>query len=164
MARAKLPRSWTRLGEAASRRRAATRKLRALVAARQPLPPTQSAKAAGLRYVCDRRTPGIRRIGRLRRFRYVDVHGRTIANQQELRRIRALVIPPAWTDVWICPDPLGHLQATGRDARGRKQYRYHPRWREVRDEVKYGKLLDFAKVLPRIRHRTEADLRKSGLP
>src|SRR5262249_26983417 len=73
-------------------------------------------------------------------------------------------IPPAWTDVWICPDPLGHLQATGRDARGRKQYRYHPRWRAVRDEVKYGRLVAFAEALPRIRARTEADLRRSGLP
>ena len=82
----------------------------------------------------------------------------------ELRRIKSLVIPPAWTDVWICPDPHGHLQATGRDARGRKQYRYHPRWREVRDEVKYGRLIAFAQALPRIRQRTEADLRKNHLP
>jgi DNA topoisomerase-1 len=73
------------------------------------------------------------------------------------------VIPPAWTDVWICTDSRGHLQATGRDARGRKQYRYHPRWREVRDEVKYGKLIAFAQALPRIRQRTDADLRKNGL-
>ena len=73
-------------------------------------------------------------------------------------------MPPAWTDVWICPDPRGHLQATGRDARGRKQYRYHPRWREVRDETKYGRLIDFARALPSIRRRTEADLRATGLP
>ena len=72
----------------------------------------------------------------------------------ELQRIKSLVIPPAWTDVWICPDPRGHLQATGRDARGRKQYRYHPRWREVRDEVKYGRLIAFAQALPRIRSAT----------
>src|SRR5207248_5923434 len=82
----------------------------------------------------------------------------------EAQRIRALAIPPAWTDVWICPNPLGHLQATGRDARGRKQYRYHPRWREVRDEVKYGRLIKFAQTLPRIRARANADLRQSGLP
>jgi DNA topoisomerase-1 len=81
-----------------------------------------------------------------------------------LQRIKALAIPPAWTDVWICADPRGHLQATGRDARGRKQYRYHPRWRDVRDEVKYGRLIAFAGALPKIRARTQADLRKPGLP
>jgi DNA topoisomerase-1 len=81
----------------------------------------------------------------------------------ELRRIKALVIPPAWTDVWISTDPRGHLQATGRDARGRKQYRYHPRWREVRDETKYERLIGFATKLPAIRKRTAADLRSSGL-
>jgi DNA topoisomerase-1 len=117
-----------------------------------------------LRYVCDQRTPGIRRIGRHNRFRYVDVHGRTVSDRAELQRIKALVIPPAWTDVWICRDPRGHLQATGRDARGRKQYRYHSRWREVRDEVKYGRLVTFARTLPRIRRRTCADLRRRGLP
>ena len=108
--------------------------------------------------------PGIRRIGSTHRVRYVDVSGRTIADRSVLQRIRALAIPPAWTDVWICADPRGHLQATGRDARGRKQYRYHPRWREVRDEVKYGRLIAFAQALPRIRRRTGADLRKTGLP
>ena len=82
----------------------------------------------------------------------------------ELERIRALVIPPAWTNVWICPNPQGHLQATGRDARGRKQYRYHRRWREVRDEVKYGRLIPFARALPRIRRQTDAHLRRPGLP
>ncbi len=128
------------------------------------LDPIQSAKAAHLRYVNDRTLPGIRRIGTTRRVRYVDPAGRTIADRQELQRIYALAIPPAWTDVWICPNPLGHLQATGRDARGRKQYRYHPRWREVRDEVKYGRLIAFAETLPRIRARAAADLRKSGLP
>jgi DNA topoisomerase-1 len=82
----------------------------------------------------------------------------------DLARIRSLAIPPAWRDVWICPDARGHLQATGRDARGRKQYRYHPRWRVVRDEVKYGRLIAFAHALPRIRRQTAADLPKSGLP
>jgi len=77
------------------------------------MPPPESAKVAGLRYVSDERTPGIRRIGSLKRFRYVDPHGRTIADRAELQRIKALVIPPAWTDVWICQDPRGHLQATG---------------------------------------------------
>ncbi len=140
------------------------RKVRSLVRARAPLPPPESAKAAGLRYVCDDRTLGIRRIGRHNRFRYVDATGRSIAERETLQRIRALAIPPAWTEVWICADPRGHLQATGRDARGRKQYRYHPRWREVRDEVKYGRLLAFARALRRIRNRTAADLRKPGLP
>jgi DNA topoisomerase-1 len=127
-------------------------------------PPDRSAQAAGLRYVCDARTPGIRRIGRHNRFRYVDPHGRTVADAAEIRRIKSLAIPPAWTDVWICLDPHGHLQATGRDARRRKQYRYHPRWREVRDEVKYARLIAFARALPRIRERAAADLRKAGLP
>ncbi len=108
--------------------------------------------------------PGIRRIGRSHRVRYVDASGQTVAERDTLQRIRALVIPPAWTNVWICPHPLGHLQATGRDARGRKQYRYHARWREVRDEVKYGRLLAFARILPRIRERTTADLGRPGLP
>jgi DNA topoisomerase-1 len=83
---------------------------------------------------------------------------------RDLTRIRSLVIPPAWTDVWICPDPRGHLQATGRDARGRKQYRYHPRWREVRDEDKYGRLAEFGRALPAIRRRVARDLGRQGLP
>src|SRR5262245_22988491 len=159
-----LPTAWRQLRSAERRSVRQTGRIRSLVRVRKPLPPPESAKLAGLRYVSDDRAPGIRRIGHLRRVRYVDVHGRTIANRAELQRIRALVIPPAWTDVWICPDPRGHLQATGRDARGRKQYRYHPRWREVRDEVKYGRLIAFAQTLPRIRARAEADLTKSGLP
>src|SRR5918912_791439 len=87
-----------------------------------------------------------------------------VCNRNSTARLRSLVLPPAWTDVWICTDPRGHLQATGRDARGRKQYRYHPRWREVRDEVKYGRLIAFAEALPKIRARAEADLKRSGLP
>ena len=130
----------------------------------QPPDPVESAKIAGLCYVNDDATGGIRRIGRPNRFRYVDPDGHTIADRAELQRIKALAIPPAWTDVWICPSAAGHLQATGRDARGRKQYRYHPRWREVRDEVKYGRLVAFARALPRIRTRTDADLRRGGLP
>src|SRR3954467_1113344 len=124
----------------------------------------ESASAAGLRYVCDQRTPGIRRIGSKHPVRYVDVNGRTIADRSTLQRIRALAIPPAWTGVWICADPRGHLQATGRDARGRKQYRYHPRWREVRDQDKYGRLSEFGRALPLIRRRVERDLRRAGLP
>ena len=99
------------------------------------LDPLASARAAGLRYVNDRRMPGIRRIGSTARVRYVTADGRTVTARTELQRIKSLVIPPAWKDVWICPIPHGHLQATGRDARGRKQYRYHSRWRDVRDEV-----------------------------
>jgi DNA topoisomerase I len=132
-----------------------------MVRAKQP---AESAKAVGLRYVNDGRMPGIRRIGRRNRFRYVDATGQTLADRCALARIRALAIPPAWTDVWICPTPRGHLQATGRDARGRKQYRYHPKWREVRDQVKYARLTAFANALPRIRRRTAADVRKPGLP
>jgi DNA topoisomerase-1 len=123
-----------------------------------------SAKAAGLRYVCDTHTPGIRRAKQGRSFRYVTPDGRVLRNRSELDRIRALVIPPAWTDVWICPYANGHLQATGRDARGRKQYRYHARWRTVRDEVKYGRLLAFAAALPAIRKRAADDIKRPGLP
>jgi len=159
-----LPTAWRQLRTAEQRSARRTGRLRALVRIKKPLPPLESAKIAGLRYVSDERTPGIRRVGTLKRFRYVDPHGRTIGDRAELQRIKALVIPPAWTGVWICPDPRGHLQATGRDARGRKQYRYHPRWREVRDEVKYGRLIAFAHALPRIRARADADVRKSGLP
>lgn len=129
-----------------------------------PTDPAESAKVAGLRYVNGETQPGIKRIGNKTRVRYIGPDGRTIADRAELQRIAALVIPPAWTEVWICSRPDGHLQATGRDARGRKQYRYHPHWREVRDEVKYGRLLAFADALPRIRQRTEADLKQSGLP
>src|SRR3954468_11743422 len=97
-------------------------------------------------------------------FRYATEKGERIKDLATLKRIKALAIPPAWTDVWICPDASGHIQATGRDARGRKQYRYHARWREVRDEVKYGRLLAFAQALRRIRARTAADVKRPGLP
>jgi DNA topoisomerase-1 len=126
-------------------------------------PPAESAKAAGLRYTTDT-GPGMRRIRRGRAFTYVDADGKPIRAAAELARIRALVIPPAWVDVWICPDPRGHLQATGRDARGRKQYRYHPKWRLVRDETKYDRVIGFAKVLPVIRRTTSDHLRRTGLP
>ena len=122
-----------------------------------------SAKAAGLIYTSDRQ-PGIRRIGPPNRFRYVDAQGKPVRSIDCLNRIRSLVIPPAWTHVWICANPRGHLQATGRDARGRKQYRYHPKWRQLRDTTKYGRMADFARALPHIRRRTEADLRRPGLP
>ena len=121
------------------------------------------AKKAGLHYVDDS-TPGIRREKKGRSFRYVGPNGRPIRDRRILDRILGLVIPPAWTDVWICRDPSGHLQVTGHDAKGRKQYRYHPRWREVRDESKYDKLIRFAKALPRIRRRVARDLRRKRLP
>ena len=126
-------------------------------------PAAQCARAAGLSYTTDRRT-GIRRVRHDSTFRYFTTTGRRLTNPQELARIRALVIPPAWEDVWICVDPRGHLQATGRDARGRKQYRYHPNWRTIRDEAKYDRMIRFAQALPHIRRRTAADLRRIGLP
>jgi DNA topoisomerase-1 len=125
--------------------------------------PVASARAAGLRYVSDE-APGIRRKRVGKGFTYVDSDGRTVRDAQTIRRIKALAIPPAWSDVWICPDPRGHLQATGRDARGRKQYRYHRRWREVRDAVKYDRMLAFAQALPKIRERTDRDLERADLP
>jgi DNA topoisomerase I len=124
--------------------------------------PLASAAAAGLRYTTDRR-PGIARRRTRRGFSYIGVNGRPLTDAREIDRIRKLAIPPAWTRVWICPDPRGHLQATGRDARGRKQYRYHPRWREVRDESKYDRLIAFARALPVIRRTTAEHLRRPGL-
>jgi DNA topoisomerase I len=121
-----------------------------------------AAKAARLRYVSDRK-PGIRRLRTPKGFRYVDPAGNRITDEDTIARIQKLAIPPAYEDVWICPDPSGHLQAVGRDARGRKQYRYHPRWRAIRDEAKYTKMLIFGRVLPEIRRRVEHDLALSGL-
>ena len=125
--------------------------------------PEESAQAAGLRYVHDAR-PGIRRRRSGGSFRYLDADGRPVKDRATLERIRRLAIPPAWQDVWICPRADGHLQATGRDVRRRKQYRYHPRWRQVRDETKYGRMIAFAKALPAIRRRVSSDLRRDGLP
>ena len=125
--------------------------------------PVESAKAAGLRYVSDRR-PGLRREPDGEDFRYLDKDGQPVTDDETLRRIKALAIPPAWTDVWICPNPRGHLQATGRDTKGRKQYRYHPRWRQVRDENKYDRMMAFGRALPQIRAQVEVDLARSGLP
>jgi DNA topoisomerase-1 len=122
-----------------------------------------TAQLAGLRYTSDEQ-PGLHRRRKGRGFVYLDRDGVIIRDEGELGRIRRLAIPPAWTDVWISPSPLGHIQATGRDARGRKQYRYHERWREVRDEAKYAKLGDFAKALPHIRERVDADLGRPGIP
>lgn len=133
-------------------------------ARRKPLPldPLESAKAADLRYVDDS-SPGICRSVRGKSFRYKRPDGSTVRDQPTLRRIASLAIPPAWTDVWICPSPAGHIQATGRDARGRKQYRYHPRFRQIRDETKYERMLAFAQVLPRVRTQVDADLSRPGL-
>ncbi len=125
--------------------------------------PATVAREAGLRYVSDD-SPGIRRVRRGRSFGYVDPDGRAIRDRETLARIKALAIPPAWTDVWICPRADGHIQATGRDDRGRKQYRYHARWRSVRDEAKYGRTLAFGRALSRIRRATERDLKLPGLP
>jgi len=122
-----------------------------------------AAKAAGLRYVDDR-TPGIRRKRAGRAFSYYSADGARIKDEGELARIRKLAVPPAYNDVWICPIPNGHVQATARDARGRKQYRYHPRWREVRDAAKYDRAVAFATALPGIRKRVDADLGRPGLP
>ena len=123
----------------------------------------QAAKAAKLHYVTDRK-PGIKRVVGEEGFEYYRPDGSRITEEAELTRIKKLAIPPAYTDVWICRDPNGHLQATGRDARGRKQYRYHPRWRTVRDEAKYGRMLLFGRVLPKIRAQVEHDLALPGLP
>ena len=127
------------------------------------LQPEGSARAAGLRYVTDA-TPGIARLRAGTGFRYRKLNGAAIRDRTVVARIEALAIPPAWERVWICPRADGHLQATGRDARGRKQYRYHRSWREVRDETKYGRMLAFARALPRIRRRVRQDLALAGLP
>ena len=124
--------------------------------------PTPELVGLGLQYVSDE-FPGItrRRVGK--GFSYRDAAGRTLRDKDTLAWIRSLAIPPAWQQVWICPQRNGHLLATGRDARGRKQYRYHPRWRSLRDDAKFDRMLAFARALPRIRDAVEAELRKSGL-
>jgi DNA topoisomerase-1 len=127
------------------------------------LQPMDAAKAAGLRYIADR-GPGIVRLRAPGGFRYRGANGRVIRDEAVLSRIRSLAIPPAWERVWICPAENGHLQATGHDAKGRKQYRYHPRWREIRDETKYGRVVAFARAMPRIRRRVRRDLALAGLP
>ncbi len=125
--------------------------------------PRDAAESVGLRYVCDEER-GLRRKKAGRSFAYVDANGRTIADPAVLDRIRKLAIPPAYTDVWICPFASGHLQATGRDARGRKQYRYHPAFREIRESTKYEKMLDFAQALPEIRKTVAGHMALRGLP
>ena len=125
------------------------------------LPP--AAWAVRLHYVADS-APGIMRRRSGTGFAYRNGHNRAIRDPETLARIKALAVPPAWTEVWICAEPRGHLQATGRDVRGRKQYRYHPRWRAIRDETKYEHMLVFGRALPRIRGRVAQDLRRAGLP
>jgi DNA topoisomerase-1 len=159
-----LPASWSRLDRNRTASRRALRLVRRRVTRTPELDPVTSAEIAQLRHVDDETMPGIRRAGPAKHPHYLDARGRKITSPSVLGRIKALVIPPAWTNVWICPDPDGHIQATGRDARGRKQYRYHAQWTAVRDEVKYGRLLKFAAALRRIRARTRADLRRPGLP
>jgi len=125
--------------------------------------PVKSAEIVGLRYLSDT-TPGIRRQLVGKGFCYIDPNGKRISNKAELNRIKALAIPPAWTDIWICPLPNGHLQATGRDAKGRKQYRYHAHWGQIRSQTKFTRTIAFGEALPKIRQRTAEDLALPGLP
>jgi DNA topoisomerase-1 len=135
----------------------------ASAAAVPPDDPAAAATAAGLVYATDR-GPGIERRRAGTGFSYRGPDGKTIKDREEIERIKALALPPAYTDVWINPNPRGHIQATGRDDQGRKQYRYHPRWREVRDETKYSRMIAFGQALPGIRARLDADLSRPGLP
>jgi DNA topoisomerase-1 len=128
-----------------------------------PLQGAEVAEAAGLTYVNDH-DPGITRTPRAKGFAYTDAKGRVLKDSKTLERIKALVIPPAWIEVWICPDPDGHIQCTGRDQRGRKQYRYHPQWRAHCDQTKYERMAAFGHALPGLRKRVEADLSLRGLP
>jgi DNA topoisomerase-1 len=124
---------------------------------------TPAAERTLLAYVNDQEQ-GLRRLARGKGFSYIDEDGRTVKDEATLARIRALAIPPAWTSVWICPDPNGHIQAVGRDQKGRKQYRYHPEWRADRDARKYDRMAAFGRALPRLRRRVAADLARRGLP
>jgi DNA topoisomerase-1 len=123
----------------------------------------EAARGAGLRYVSDQ-DPGLRRRRTGKGFTYLTVAGERLRDPAEVSRIKSLAIPPAWTDVWICPSDRGHIQATGRDARGRKQYRYHDRWREVRDRTKFERMAAFGKALPAMREKVQRDLALPGLP
>lgn len=120
-------------------------------------------RSSELRYVCDT-SAGIRRLTLRGAFRFLDAGGRVVRDAETLARITALAIPPAWDQVWICPHPQGHIQATGRDSRGRKQYRYHPGWHQARSDTKFGQLVAFGRALPRLRARVAADLARPGLP
>lgn len=128
-----------------------------------PADPVEAAQHANLRYVSDDE-PGIKRRRRGRGFTYIDMQGETIRESEARQRFNNLAIPPAWTDVWICPDKNGHIQVTGRDDKGRKQYIYHPRWQEVRNQAKFNRLLLFGQTLPQLRAQIDKDLRRHGLP
>ncbi|WP_369525450.1 hypothetical protein [Bradyrhizobium japonicum] len=117
----------------------------------------------GLRYVSDS-SPGYTRKRTGTTFSYYDKEGKRISDAAVIRRIKSIGIPPAYESVWICPSPNGHIQATGLDARGRKQYRYHPKWRELRDQNKYQHIMEFAAALPALRERVVADMKREGLP
>ncbi|WP_347159028.1 DNA topoisomerase IB [Pontibacter chitinilyticus] len=119
--------------------------------------PSKSAAMAGLRYTSDAR-PGYTRKKVGKGFQYLDEHGAPVTDDQKLERLKGLVIPPAWTEVWICKSPKGHLQATGRDIKGRKQYIYHPQWKQVRNLTKFGRMISFGKHLPQLRERLEQDI------
>ncbi|MBN8290623.1 DNA topoisomerase IB [Rhodobacter sp. NTK016B] len=125
--------------------------------------PCGAASDAGLRYVGEDE-PGWTRRGAGKGFYYLDLDGQRIADRDCVKRLRALAIPPAWRDIWICPDPRGHIQATGRDARGRKQYRYHPLWAQAQEEQKFASLGEFGHALPALRAQVDADLRRHGVP
>jgi DNA topoisomerase-1 len=125
--------------------------------------PVKSAKVAGLRYVCDD-SPGIQRKRSGKGFSYVDVNGDRVQDAAVLERIKALAVPPALTDVWICPLDNGHLQATGRDAKGRKQYRYHADWQKIRSQTKFNRMIPFGLALPLIRQTTEEHSKLRGVP
>ena len=127
------------------------------------LDPEKSAEMAHLYYVSDV-VPGIKRKKSGKDFTYIDIKGKVITDEKQLSRIRALILPPAWEDVWICAKPNGHLQATGRDAKGRKQYKYHLKWQKLRNELKFDKMLLFGQILPSIRKQIRKDLSLSGIP
>lgn len=124
--------------------------------------PLKSAEVAQLSYVSDI-IPGIKRVKSGKGFKYINADGKSINSKEEMNRIKALIIPPAWKDVWICADPNGHLQATGRDAKGRKQYRYHFRWQKIRNELKFDKMILFGQNLPNIRKKIQEDISTSGM-
>lgn len=146
------------------KRTAPKRKVQQQIQATICTDPVESAEVAGLQYVSDAK-PGIQRQRKGKnKFIYIDLNGKKIEDPDEIRRIESLAIPPAYRDVWICPLANGHLQATGRDAKGRKQYRYHPLWRTIRDQTKYTKMIVFSQALPTIRQRIEQDLALPGLP
>ncbi len=154
---------WCHIIRVASTKVRNSRRSRPFRAAPLPTDFLASVKIAGLRYVTGA-GPGIRRRRRGKGFEYIGPDTKPVRDKTVLQRIRSLVIPPAWENVWICASENGHIQAVGRDARGRKQYRYHPRYREVRDETKFGRMAAFGAVLPKIRKQADKDLSLPGLP